>query len=257
MEISHLKKSFKTLCRNNDSITLSSFTANCQVHAATESYIRKHILPRLFAVMDGKKDNVLDFEEYVCAVALFRIGTTEEKIRVLFLMYEPFKGLHLQKESLRRLLVDATVAIQKEEVPVATLELWILEQIELSECMADMVTLLFFSYSLPTLFISTRYFHEGILLYPNTPMTRPFRHCYSFPIKKPNWICKNLSRLSKWKVAFKVLPSSSYRLLYTRKSCNFNDIIPLAFLFIHLSHPSVHSKHSIKYTTTAPSNSHF
>ena len=113
------------------------------MNAATESYIRKHILPRLFAVMDGKKDNILDFEEYVCAVALFRIGTTEEKIRVLFLMYEPFKGLHLQKESLRRLLVDATVAIQKEEVPVATLELWILEQIELSECMADMVTLIF------------------------------------------------------------------------------------------------------------------
>ena len=120
-----------------------SCTQHCQVNAATESYIRKHILPRLFAVMDGKKDNVLDFEEYVCAVALFRIGTTEEKIRVLFLMYEPFKGLHLQKESLRRLLVDATVAIQKEEVPVATLELWILEQIELSECMADMVTLRF------------------------------------------------------------------------------------------------------------------
>lgn len=31
--------------------------------------------------MDSKKDNVLDFEEYLCAVALFRAGSTEEKIR--------------------------------------------------------------------------------------------------------------------------------------------------------------------------------
>ena len=31
--------------------------------------------------IDTKKDNVIDFEEYVCAVALFRIGNTEEKIR--------------------------------------------------------------------------------------------------------------------------------------------------------------------------------
>ncbi len=111
---------------------------NCQVKAATEPYVRKHILPRLFAVMDGKKDNVIDFEEYVCAVALFRIGTTEEKIRVLFMMYEPFKGMHLQKENVRRLLVDSTIAIQKESVPVGTLEQWIQDQLELSECMADM-----------------------------------------------------------------------------------------------------------------------
>jgi Ca2+-binding EF-hand superfamily protein len=119
------------------------FPKNCHCKAPTAPYIRKHILPRLFAVIDGKKDNVIDFEEYVCAVALFRIGTTEEKIRVLFLMYEPFKGLHLTKESVRKLLVDATVAIQKEDIHVATLELWIQEQMELSECMADMALMQF------------------------------------------------------------------------------------------------------------------
>lgn len=31
--------------------------------------------------MDAKRDSVIDFEEYVCAVALFRIGSTEEKIK--------------------------------------------------------------------------------------------------------------------------------------------------------------------------------
>ena len=44
-------------------------------------YLRKHLLPRLFHTMDTKKDGVIDFEEFVSAVALFRIGTTEEKIK--------------------------------------------------------------------------------------------------------------------------------------------------------------------------------
>ena len=31
--------------------------------------------------MDSKKNQVIDFEEYVCAVALFRAGSTEDKIK--------------------------------------------------------------------------------------------------------------------------------------------------------------------------------
>ena len=31
--------------------------------------------------MDFKRDQVIDYEEYVCAVALFRIGSTEDKIK--------------------------------------------------------------------------------------------------------------------------------------------------------------------------------
>jgi hypothetical protein len=31
--------------------------------------------------MDSKKDNVIDIEEYISAIAMFRIGTLEEKIR--------------------------------------------------------------------------------------------------------------------------------------------------------------------------------
>ena len=55
------------------------------------------MIPKLFAIIDSKKDNVIDFEEYVCAVALFRLGSTEEKIRILFLMYDPIKGIHLTR----------------------------------------------------------------------------------------------------------------------------------------------------------------
>ena len=63
----------------------------------SSQYIRKNVLPKLFITIDTKKDNVIDFEEYVCAVALFRIGSTEEKIRstssyvyiyVCFLLHE-------------------------------------------------------------------------------------------------------------------------------------------------------------------------
>jgi hypothetical protein len=31
--------------------------------------------------MDTKKDGELDFEEFVSAIALFRVGTNEEKIK--------------------------------------------------------------------------------------------------------------------------------------------------------------------------------
>jgi hypothetical protein len=48
-------------------------------------------------VIDTKKDGVVDFEEYVAAVALFRVGTTEEKIKVLYMMYEPSKAGYLMR----------------------------------------------------------------------------------------------------------------------------------------------------------------
>lgn len=44
-------------------------------------YVRKHVFPRLFTVFDTKKDGVIDFEEYLCAIALFRLGTADEKIK--------------------------------------------------------------------------------------------------------------------------------------------------------------------------------
>ena len=144
MEISHLKKSFKHISHNSETVTLSSFSQvrwfypmmipipterllkwiswdvqparscllfcqtkflygimwfqfrcdnescpesssimqqHCTVAAPSSQYIRKHVLPRLFAAMDTKRDHVIDFEEYVCAVALFRIGSTEDKIK--------------------------------------------------------------------------------------------------------------------------------------------------------------------------------
>jgi hypothetical protein len=166
MEMAHLKGNFKLLCKAGDSLTINQFTQvltsvilslalqitnypiqrcirfvpnfqNCHVNAACSKYIRKHIFPRLFGVVDQRRDSVIDFEEYLSAVALFRVGSTEEKIRgrvcplsytshdifnkalliklslsfynicrtVLFLMYEPVKGVTLMRCDAVRLFI--------------------------------------------------------------------------------------------------------------------------------------------------------
>mmetsp|Transcript_18577 Transcript_18577/g.17896 ORF Transcript_18577/g.17896 Transcript_18577/m.17896 type:complete len:200 (+) Transcript_18577:238-837(+) len=138
MEILHLKETFNIISKNGSSINLLNFTQNCKVAVPSSQFVRKYVLPRIFTTVDLKKDNLIDFEEYVCAVALFRVGTTDDKIRVLFLMYEPFKGTHLLRENLKKLLVDSTIAIQREAVPASTLETWINDQADLSDCMTDM-----------------------------------------------------------------------------------------------------------------------
>jgi hypothetical protein len=84
-----------------------------QIPTTCSPYLRKVFLPKLFVVIDSKKDNVIDIEEYISAIAMFRVGTLDEKIRgrcyckrlyrclaycwntllsVLFMMYEPAKG---------------------------------------------------------------------------------------------------------------------------------------------------------------------
>lgn len=86
--------------------------------------------------MDTKRDGVLDFEEYVSAVALFRVGTTEDKIKLLFLMYEPAtKTGALPREHFRLMLVDALMLAQREDVVPDD---WLADQLELSQGMVEM-----------------------------------------------------------------------------------------------------------------------
>jgi len=136
VEIAHAKKMFLHLSRGFEAISL----VNLGQLSTTKSvqYLRKHLLPRLFAAVDTKKDGLIDFEEYISALALFRVGSNEEKIKVLFLMYEPAKNGTLLKESFRQLLVDATLAVQKEDFPVSVTEAWLRDQADLADGMADM-----------------------------------------------------------------------------------------------------------------------
>jgi hypothetical protein len=76
-EISHLKSAFRNLSHNQKLISFANFSIN---HSP---YIRSHFLPRLFRVIDIKKDDGIDFEEYLSAVALVRVGKNEERLRGL------------------------------------------------------------------------------------------------------------------------------------------------------------------------------
>ena len=134
-EVEHISGTFKSLSRGRDILSLSSFVEASKCAA----YPKKHVLPRLFGAIDTKRDGVLDFEEYLCAVALFRVGSTEEKIKLLYLMYEPnTKTGCLMREQLRKLLVDALMVAQRQYVPLAQVEDWLEEQSELSLGMVDM-----------------------------------------------------------------------------------------------------------------------
>lgn len=135
IEIAHLKSAFLKLSQNHDFIPLQAFL---QISFVCSPYLRKHLFPRFFRILDSKRDGYLDFEEYVSAIALFRVGTNEEKIKALFMMYEPTKS-YLQRENLRYLLVDATLSVQKENtIGIALQEQWIEDMKDLSIGMVEM-----------------------------------------------------------------------------------------------------------------------
>jgi len=62
-------------------------------------------------------------------------------------MYEPNKTGYLMREQLRKLLVDALMVAQRQDVPLAQAEQWIQEQSELSQGMVDMALMQFSSSS--------------------------------------------------------------------------------------------------------------
>lgn len=45
------------------------------------AYLKKHVIPKLFMALDYKKDGVIDYEEYISAIALLRKGAIEEKAK--------------------------------------------------------------------------------------------------------------------------------------------------------------------------------
>jgi hypothetical protein len=129
-----------------DVISAAKFTAMSTPKNA--DYVRKYVLPRLFAVMDMKKDNVLDLEEYLRSVALFRLGTVEDQIKLLYLMYDGSKsGGCLTRENFRQMLLDASVCTQKEEIAVDVLEVWLADLSLLSDAMVQTAMVQFSSHS--------------------------------------------------------------------------------------------------------------
>ena len=142
-EIAHFHICFRSSCRQNDAIELKNLCA-INVDKIT-SYSRHHMLPKLFIIIDTKKDSFLDFEEYLCALALFRFGTFEEKMRLLFIIYEPTpKSLNgtISKEILCNILKDSLSPTNLSEGTAEVskyYEEWSDDLGELVEGMADMV----------------------------------------------------------------------------------------------------------------------
>jgi Ca2+-binding EF-hand superfamily protein len=81
-----ITKAFRDKSERKDFIDIEAFSIGSK--ARISIYSRCYILPRLLRIVDTKCDNRIDFEEYVCAISLFRVGTKEDKVRLLFLMYD-------------------------------------------------------------------------------------------------------------------------------------------------------------------------
>ena len=137
-EIDTLRARFSKLYqRNTETITPATFVNS----SSDKPYIKKYFLPRLFAVIDAKKDSLLDFAEYASATLFLRVATVEEKAKVLFAIYE--KNGVVPRENLKQLLLDCIVNEQREIMPLSQLQDWLDDQNALTEGMVDMALNLF------------------------------------------------------------------------------------------------------------------
>ena len=134
-ELAEIQRVFNTLSCNSNVITLPNFLEYTRLDCSI--YVRKSLLTRVFMSLDSKKDNVIDIEEFVCGVALFRDGDVQELVKILYFMYESKTG-GMTRESLRQLLVDSMLINKKDDISPILMESWIQEQHDLSDGMAEL-----------------------------------------------------------------------------------------------------------------------
>eukprot|EP00743_Colponemidia_sp_Colp-15_P007497 GILK01008103.1.p1 GENE.GILK01008103.1~~GILK01008103.1.p1 ORF type:complete len:230 (-),score=33.68 GILK01008103.1:163-852(-) len=61
---------------------------------------------RLFQVLDTNGDGVLNFREFVTALAILSVGTFEEKIKLSFSLYDSSRKGFIMREDLRMVVID-------------------------------------------------------------------------------------------------------------------------------------------------------
>jgi Ca2+-binding EF-hand superfamily protein len=139
-EIAHFNITFRSICLQKEYLDINTLTLlNSE---KLSSYTLKHLLSKLFAIVDSKKDALIDFEEYLCALALFRFGTVDEKMKLLFILYEPTqKGIngYIPRDVLCKLLRDSLQPAESNGESSKYYEEWSRNLVELIEGMADMV----------------------------------------------------------------------------------------------------------------------
>eukprot|EP00598_Pedospumella_elongata_P008564 CAMPEP_0184995712 /NCGR_PEP_ID=MMETSP1098-20130426/53720_1 /TAXON_ID=89044 /ORGANISM="Spumella elongata, Strain CCAP 955/1" /LENGTH=123 /DNA_ID=CAMNT_0027522015 /DNA_START=21 /DNA_END=389 /DNA_ORIENTATION=+ len=100
-EVKELKAKFDTLSNGQATISASAFGKKTSTFGP---YAQRHVHPRIFNAFDTKRDGVIDFEEYLCVVTVFRAGGAEEKMKCIYIMYEGIKsGGSMTKDNFRQL----------------------------------------------------------------------------------------------------------------------------------------------------------
>eukprot|EP01136_Pigoraptor_vietnamica_P021636 Opistho-1_new@71988 len=103
-ELDWLHKTYKDLARRSGKKTVDK-----------EAFLQYFPLPgmlgeRLFAVFDRKKNQSINFEEFVCGLSLCFRGTEEEKARVIFEMFNLAENGDLSKEEMVTMLNNSFLA---------------------------------------------------------------------------------------------------------------------------------------------------
>jgi Ca2+-binding EF-hand superfamily protein len=140
-ELASLHNSFQLACRSQREV-LDLPTLQAINNSKVTEFAITRIIPRILKAIDIKKDGVIDFEEYLCALILLRFGSPEEKLKLLFLMYDPYKGIngYLTKESVKCLLIDAmSSGLNRSSESSKFYDEWSENLEELPETMTDMV----------------------------------------------------------------------------------------------------------------------
>jgi Ca2+-binding EF-hand superfamily protein len=66
---------------------------------------------RMFHVFDGKKDNVIDFEEFITGLTKFSRGTTEDKVGLLFQIFDMEEQNRVTRSDMKTILTHLSDAI--------------------------------------------------------------------------------------------------------------------------------------------------
>lgn len=134
-QLTEISDDFKKLTSNRDVLDIDVFTANCR--GKTSDFTRRHILPRFFSTIDVNRDGKIDFEDFLCAITLFRNGTQDEKAKFLVLMYGTESSI--TKLNLDRLLLDVLSPRSDEGGNVKFYADWGNDLTSLLHGMSDMV----------------------------------------------------------------------------------------------------------------------
>lgn len=110
-ELEKLRISFKEICANGDSATLSEFE---QVLKAMNMSSLLPLAPRIFDLFDNNRDGTVDMREILCGFSSLRNSKGDDALYLCFQMYDADRSGSITKEELASMLR----ALPEECLPV-------------------------------------------------------------------------------------------------------------------------------------------